>query len=147
MTDETTPKNSADSGRDAKGRFKPGNGGRRPGSRGKAAQAAQMLMDGEAEAVTRTAIQAALAGDMTALRLVLERILPVRRDSPVQFTLPPMESATDAAQAAGAVLAATGAGELSPAEACHVMQLIETYRKTLETSEIEARLAALEGDG
>ena len=145
MTDERR-KNSANSGRDAKGRFAPGNPGRAKGQRGRAAQAAQAMLDGECEAITRTAIDAALSGDTVALRLVLERILPVRKDSPVQFTLPAMETATDAARAAGAVLAATGAGELSPAEACHVMQLVETYRKTLETSELETRIAALEGN-
>jgi len=36
-------------------------------------------------------------------------------------------------------------GDLTPTEGAHVMNLIETYRRTLETTELEARLAALEG--
>ena len=62
----------------------------------------------------------------------------------MQFALAEMNSAADAAKAAGAVLAAVSDGELTPSEASHVMSLIETYRRTLELSELEARVIALE---
>lgn len=103
------------------------------------------LLDGEAERLTRKAVEMALAGDVVALRLCLERIAPPRRDTTVTFALPPMQSAGDAAKAAGAVLGAVAEGELTPSEGAHVMALIETYRRTLETTELEARVAALEG--
>ncbi|CUH66140.1 hypothetical protein TL5118_01627 [Thalassovita autumnalis] len=92
----------------------------------------------------RKAIEAALGGDTVALRLCLERIAPVRKDAPVQFALPEMSSAEDAAKAAASVLAAVSDGELTPSEGAHVMSLIETYRRTLELSELEARVIALE---
>lgn len=133
------------SGRNTDGTFAPGNPGKPKGTRHKATQAALALLDGEAEALTRQAVTMALGGDATALRLCLERIAPPRKDAPVIFALPAMQSATDAAKAAGAVLEAVSAGELTPTEGAHVMALVETYRRTLETSEIEARLAALEG--
>jgi hypothetical protein len=132
------------SGRDTAGRFGPGNPGKPRGARHKATQAALALLDGEAGALTRKAVEMALAGDTTALRLCLERIAPPRRDAPVQFTLPRMETARDAARAAGAVLEAVAAGELTPNEGAHLMALVETYRRTLETTELEARVAALE---
>lgn len=132
------------SGRDTAGRFGPGNPGKPAGARHKATQAALALLDGEAGALTRKAVEMALAGDTTALRLCLERIAPPRRDAPVQFTLPRMETARDAAKAAGAVLEAVAAGELTPTEGAHLMALVETYRRTLETTELEARVAALE---
>jgi hypothetical protein len=132
------------SGRDTAGRFGPGNPGKPRGARHKATQAALALLDGEAGALTRKAVEMALAGDTTALRLCLERIAPPRRDAPVQFTLPRMETARDAAMAAGAVLKAVAAGELTPNEGAHLMALVETYRRTLETTELEARVAALE---
>lgn len=132
------------SGRDTAGRFGPGNPGKPRGARHKATQAALALLDGEAGALTRKAVEMALAGDVTALRLCLERIAPPRRDAPVQFTLPRMETARDAARAAGAVLEAVAAGELTPTEGAHLMALVETYRRTLETTELEARVAALE---
>ncbi|MDD9738123.1 hypothetical protein PVW53_21785 [Seohaeicola sp. SP36] len=133
------------SGRNTDGTFGPGNPGKPKGARHKATQAALALLDGEAEALTRQAVTMALGGDTTALRLCLERIAPPRKDAPVSFTLPLMQSGADAAKAAGSVLAAVAEGELTPTEGAHIMALVETYRRTLETSELETRLAALEG--
>jgi hypothetical protein len=45
---------------------------------------------------------------------------------------------------AAVVLEAVAAGDLTPTEGAHLMGLVETYRRTLETSELEARVAALE---
>lgn len=131
-------------GRDAAGRFTAGNPGRPPGARHKATRAALSLLDGEAEALTRQAVKLALEGDTTALRLCLERIAPPRRDAPVTFDLPRMETACDAAKAAGGVLQAVALGELTPTEGAHIMALVEAFRRTLETTELEARVAALE---
>jgi hypothetical protein len=50
--------------------------------------ATEALLDGEAEAITRVAVERAKEGDATALRLCLERILPPRKDRPVSFSLP-----------------------------------------------------------
>src|SRR6056297_630305 len=94
--------------------------------------------------LARQAVTMALEGDTTALRLCLERIAPPRRDAPVQFNLPRMETARDAAKAAGAVVEAVALGDLTPTEGAHIMALVETYRRTLETSELEARVMALE---
>jgi hypothetical protein len=102
------------------------------------------LLDGEADRLTRKAIEVALTGDVTALRLCLERIAPPRRDAPVTFALPPIQSAGDAAKAAGAVLEAVAEGELTPIEGAHVMGLVDAYRRTLEAIEFEARLTAVE---
>ena len=132
------------SGRNTDGTFGPGNSGKPKGTRHKATQAALALLDGEAEALTRQAVTMALGGDTTALRLCLERIAPPRRDAPVTFDLPPMETARDAAKAAGAVLGAVAEGELTPGEGAALMALVEGFRRTLETTELEARLAALE---
>lgn len=132
------------SGRNSDGTFAAGNPGKPKGTRHKATRAALALLDGEAEALTRQAVTMALEGDTTALRLCLERIAPPRRDAPVTFDLPLMETACDAAKAVGGVLEAVALGELTPIEGAHVMSLIETYRRTLETSELECRVAALE---
>ena len=133
------------SGRNTDGTFGPGNSGKPKGTRHKATQAALALLDGEAEALTRQVVTMALGGDATALRLCLERIAPPRKDVAVTFDLPRMETARDAAKAAGAVLGAVADGDLTPTEGAHIMGLVETYRRTLETSDLEARLAALEG--
>jgi hypothetical protein len=132
------------SGRNTDGTFGPGNPGKPRGARHKATTAALALLEGQAEALTQKAIETALAGDTGALRLCLDRIAPPRKDAPVSFTLPPMATAKDAATAAGAILGAVALGDLTPLEGAQVMGLIETYRRTLETCDLEARVAALE---
>ena len=105
---------------------------------------AEALLDGEAEAILRKLIEKALEGDTTALRLCLERILPPRRDRPVAFDLPKIETAADALKASASVLASCAAGGLSPGEAAEIMALLSIHVRTIETAELEARMTALE---
>ncbi len=79
-----------------------------------------------------------------ALRLCLERLLPAGRDRPVSFDLPKIETAEDAAKAMGAILSAVAGGEITPEEAGGVAGLVETFRRTLELTDFEQRLRALE---
>ena len=57
---------------------------------------------------------------------------------------PPIQCAADAAGAAQAVLQAVSEAQITPLEGATVMGLVEGFRKTLETEEIESRIAALE---
>ena len=66
------------------------------------------------------------------------------KDKPVIFPLPQMRDAMDASQAAGSVLSAVSDGSLTPIEGTRVMGLIDSYRRTLELTDIEQRLHALE---
>ena len=68
-------------------------GGRQRGSRNKATLAAAALLAGESEALTRKAVELALVGDPTAMRLCMERVLPPCRERTVKFSLPPIEAA------------------------------------------------------
>src|SRR5215831_18707666 len=77
--------------------FAKGNPGKPRGARHRSTLAAEALLDGEAEALTRTAIELALAGDTIALRLCLDRIIPTRRHRAVAFGLPPVRAAADIA--------------------------------------------------
>ena len=131
-------------GRNTDGQFTAGNSGRPKGSRNRATVAIESLLDGQAEALTQTAVTRALEGDGIALRLCMERIAPVPKDKPVSFNLPKMESAQNASEAAGEVLKTVSDGDLTPVEATRIMGLIDSYRRTLELTEIENRLQALE---
>jgi hypothetical protein len=140
MTD--SPRNNA---ANTRGRpFAKGNPGRRKGARHRATVAAEALLDGEAEALTRKAIEAALAGDAMALRLCLERIIPPRRERPVMFRLPGLRSAADLAPAMAVIIDAVAAGEIMPGEAADFAKLIETHMKAIEIAEFEQRLQLLE---
>jgi Family of unknown function (DUF5681) len=118
--------------------------GRPPGLRNKATRAAEALLDGEAETITRKAIEHAKGGDPWAIRLCLERILPARRDRPLDFQLPSIETAADAATASSALVAAVAAGELTPTEAAELGKLLESYVRALESTNFEQRLVELE---
>ena len=133
-------------GRKTDGKFTDGNSGRPRGSRNKATIAIESLLEGQSEALTQTAISKALDGDSVALRLCLDRIAPPMKDKPVVFPLPQMRDAMDASQAAGSVLSAVSEGNLTPIEATRVMGLIDSYRRTLELTEIENRLKVLEDE-
>ena len=128
--------------------WKPGQSGnpegRVKGSRNKATLAAEKLLDGEAEELTRKAVELALEGDTTALRLCLERILPPRKGRPITFTLPQVTNTGDLRAAALAILGAVSEGEISPEEAAAVAPLIVGVRKAMETDELSRRLEALE---
>ena len=128
--------------------FEPGQSGnpngRPKGARNKATALAEQLLDGEMDALLRKLVEKAKEGETAALRLCLDRLLPPRRGRLVTFELPTIETAKDACAAASAVLAACANGELSPAEAADFMGLIEAHVRMAETTELEARLAALE---
>src|SRR5262245_4945736 len=83
--------------------------GRPRGSRNRATLAINALLDGEAEVLTRKAIELAKAGDLTALRLCLDRIVPPRKECPVTFALPPLRNVADAAGGMAAIAAAVAA--------------------------------------
>ena len=131
-------------GKNTAGQFTEGNSGRPKGSRNKATIAIESLLHAQAEALTQTSVAKALEGDSVTLRLCMERIAPAPKDQPVSFSLPKMKSALDASEAAGSVLSAVSEGELTPIEATRVTGLIDSYRRTLELTEIEQRLQALE---
>jgi hypothetical protein len=124
--------------------FQPGNAGRPPGSRGKATVAAEKLLDGEAKALTRKAIDLAKEGDTTALRLCLERIVPPRKDRPVSFAIPLIANANEAASLMSALVAAVASGGVTPCEASEVAKVIAGYLEALKASELENRLRLLE---
>ena len=135
-----------ENGRNTDGTFSSGNTGRPKGARNKKTLAVASLLEGQAEALTQTAISKALDGDSVALKLCLDRIAPAPKDNTVQFSLPSMVTASDASQAAGSILSAVSSGELTPIEATRVMGLIDSFRRTLELTDIENRLKALEHD-
>jgi hypothetical protein len=128
-------------------RFEPGNKhgmGRPQGSRNKATIALQALLDSEGEQVTRKAIELALAGDSTALRLVVERLIPPTKERPLNLTLPKVTTAADTVAAIGAVLEAVARGELAPGEGQQLAALIDSARRNIETAELEQRIRNLE---
>lgn len=145
----TDPDNAG--GRQAGGRFARGQSGNPAGmargSQHRATKAALALLDGEAESLTRKAVELAQAGDTTALRLCLERLIPPRRDRPITFRVDPINGPQDALTTMARIVAEMGEGEITPSEAAAVMGVVNGYLEAWKATDLEARLAALEAKG
>jgi len=94
--------------------------------------------------LTRKAVELALAGEPTAMRLCLERILPPCRERAVKFALPPIESAADIARAMKAVTSALAGGTITPGEAERIAAVVDTFVRAIDASDFDRRLQELE---
>ena len=118
--------------------------GRPRGSRNRASRAMQQQLDGESDALTRKAVELALDGNTTALRLCLDRLLAPRRDRPAPLKLPPVGDAGGLAGAMAAITAAAGNGEISSTDAGRWARLVDIFLKALDSHVFEQRLDELE---
>lgn len=134
----------------AAGRFQKGQSGnpqgKPPGTRHRATRAAMALLEGESEALTRKAVELALEGDVTALRLCLERICPPMRERPIAVHLPAVADASGLPLLTGRILAAVGTGDLTPSEGAKIADLVVAHGRVLELHELEQRIRVLEAD-
>lgn len=129
--------------------FKPGQSGnprgKPKGTRNKATLAVLALLESGAEEITRAIIAAARGGDMTAARMVLDRLAPPARERMVELPeLPDTKDVQGVADAQAAILHAVAAGELTPGEASTLSGIVEARRKAIETAELEQRITKLE---
>jgi hypothetical protein len=124
--------------------FARGNPGRPKGARHRVTCAVEDLLEGEAEKLTRKAIDLALGGDTTALRLCLERIAPPRKSRPVTLKLPSVVTADDVAKAQTVVINAAADGLIDLNEAVELAGLLESKRRCLETQMVDERIKKLE---
>jgi hypothetical protein len=128
--------------------FKPGKSGnpsgKPKGARNKTTVAMEKLLDDDAATITSKAIELAKNGDLTALRLCLERIIPPRKDRPVNFDMPEMKAPSDALVAATAIMRAVAGGELTPSEATELSKIIDGFVRVAESADLTERIKRLE---
>jgi hypothetical protein len=124
--------------------FKPGNPGRPAGSRNKTTLIAEQLGDGQAEQLVQRVLELALAGDVSCLRMLLDRIWPPRKAQPINVTMPPINSSQDALAALAAICEALGEGRITLEEASACSSLVGRSIQLIELQDFERRIAALE---
>ena len=112
--------------------------GRPRGSRSRATMALQDMLERDAESIARTAINLAKHGNIAALRICMDRLLPPRRHEPVTLDV------ADTIAATSAIVAAVAAGDLTAAEAADLAKVVDVHVQALATAAFEARLARLE---
>src|SRR5947209_2449752 len=119
--------------------FEPGKSGnpagKLKGTRNRTTMAVEALLDGEAETITRKAIELAKGGDLTTRHLLLASNASLLKDGQALVELAPITAPACAAQASAALVAAVVAGDLTPSEASELGKLIEAYVKALEATE------------
>lgn len=136
------------SGRDTKGRFVKGSvpnpKGRPAGGRNKATLLLEGLIADQGQQIVQECITRAMEGDNALLKALLERLVPVRKDSPMTARLPKITGVDDLPKALDALQQQLTGGELTPTEATALAALLEHHRKALEANHLEQRLAAIE---
>jgi F0F1-type ATP synthase gamma subunit len=118
--------------------------GRPRGIVNRATALAQTLLSERAEGIARKVIALAEAGDMAAIRVCMERLVPPIKHQPVAVELPPLENALDSVEAMASIAAAVTAGDLTAAEAAELAKVVNAYVWALASQAFEARLSALE---
>jgi hypothetical protein len=112
--------------------------GKPRGTRNRTTVLAEKLMQDDAKNIVRAVLDAAKAGDMTAARLILDRISPVRRGRPVYLELPSVKTAADISAAMATLITAMASGDVTPDEAATAASVLELRRKALETEDLNS---------
>jgi len=139
-------------GKATRGNLKPGfkkgqsgnPAGRKPGQRNKATLLALALMEGELDAIVRSVIEAAKGGDLTASRLIVDKLIPAAKSRPVTINLPMLDTIESCRAAQAAIIASVASGDMLPDDGEAMSVLVENQRRGLESEHILERIAALE---
>ena len=118
--------------------------GKPPGAKNRTTLAAQSLLDGEAESLTRKCVDLALTGDTAALRLCMERLVPPRKERPIELPLSTPKTAEEVSAALAQVIAAVAEGTITPGEGQSLAGLLELQRRSIEDADLESRIKRLE---
>jgi hypothetical protein len=118
--------------------------GRPVGSKNRSTLAAELLLDGKAEALAGKAVEMALGGDALIMRACLDRIIAPRRRRGVQVALPRIDNAEALAGAMTVVAAAAADGEISPEDAVEFAQLVDVFTRAIATRDLAQRVGELE---
>jgi hypothetical protein len=128
------------SGRDARGRFLPGQSGnptgKAPGTRNRATLLRAALDGEEGPAIARIVIDKALAGDVVTAKFCLARLQPMPRPraQAIELDLPDGRRARDIVAAYDATVKAMASGEITPEEALQVSRVLDGRRKAIEAA-------------
>jgi len=118
--------------------------GKPKGARNKSILAAEKLLEGSLDKICKRVEEEAINGNMQAAKMILDRVLPCRKDRVIQIELPQIKTHEDVLSAIVGIVSAVGRGEISPSEGESLSRTIDHYSKALEVYDIEVRLKAIE---
>jgi uncharacterized protein YqgV (UPF0045/DUF77 family) len=118
--------------------------GRPKGSRNKSTAAALALLHEHSEALIRKCIAEALKGNMVAMRLCIERILPALQESAIKFKVGPTDTCAEVGKDQDSIFKEVSKGRIVPQQGAIVFNILEGKRRTIENQKLEDRVSALE---
>ena len=125
------------------GQFRAGHSGNPAGRPRSESTALRQQMAEHAEGVLHAVLEAALSGDMAAAKMILDRLVPPLRPH-AESVLIPLDAPAGPAATAEAILAAAVTGKIPPDAAMQLLSATASLTRIIETSELQARLEALE---
>lgn len=130
-------------------RFQPGQSGNSEGRpRGTPNRRTQLakLLEPHAEDLIAKVVELAKAGDVNALRICLDKLLPRPKEEPIEFELPQGDlKKSEVLLATGEkIIHAVAHGDLTPEQGKTLTGILAEQRKSIETTELEMRLAQIE---
>ena len=102
------------------------------------------LLEVHAEEIIAKVVEMARDGDIQAIKLCLERLIPKIQGTATPLNIESTDNAQQLLLAGTEVCSAVFNGEISPVEGYHLTHVLEAQRKLIETLELEKRLRELE---
>jgi hypothetical protein len=124
--------------------FQPGNPGRPRGSKNKITQIVEQVGEGQAEKLVQKVLELAQAGDVSCLKMMLDRLWPARKGQPVNLVMPPIKTSQDLIPAIASIWEGIRDGRLTPEEAGVLSIVMDRSIQAIELHNITKRIAALE---
>src|SRR5689334_13164676 len=114
--------------------FEPGNTigkGRPKGSLNKSTLLVRELLAENAEEITQKVLELAKRGDLSALRMAMDRICPARAGSPLTWQLPVVRRHEDLPNAYSSLFQAMADGEVTPPEAVQIQHVLDGLARSM----------------
>lgn len=118
--------------------------GKAKGTKNRATLAAEQLLQSDLDNICRRLVEEALIGNMQAIKLVLDRILPAKRDRTIDVKLPKLQTADDAVNAMSLIIDAVGSENITPGEGEAMSRVIDAFVRAVQAHDIEKRVSLLE---
>ena len=118
--------------------------GKAKGTKNRSTLAAEQLLQGDLNNICRRLVEEALIGNMQAIKLVLDRMLPPKRDRAIDIGLPKLQTADDAVNAMSLIIDAVGSGNITPSEGEAMSRVVDAFVRAVQAHDIEKRVSLLE---
>lgn len=130
------------------GKFRKGQSGnpqgKAKGTKNRATLAAEQVLQSDLDNICHKLIEEALNGNIQAIRLVLDRVLPVKRDRDINIRLPKLQTTDDAVKAMSLIIESVSCGNITPSEGEAMSKVVDAFVKAIQVYEVEKRVVKLE---